>query len=109
MDDIISIPPEREHAGQELGRVLQVAIHGNDDITSCVTEASEQSRLVPEIPRQADMMNPRISDSHVRNGCQRPVGTPVVNKDEFEGPAVATKDGRDSFVDMTEIRFFIER
>ncbi len=50
----MALAPETDQIGNQLGRVLQVAIHDDDRSPSGMFEASAYRRLLPEIPAQAD-------------------------------------------------------
>jgi len=46
--------------GYQRGRVLQVRIHGNDCITTTVTEPSEKATLVAKVPRKGYVTDVRV-------------------------------------------------
>ena len=83
VDDVPALARLLQEGQQRLRRVLEIGIHDRHDIALSVHEAGGNSRLMSEVPRQADHLQPWI-DGQALQDFHRPVAASVVHNHQFE-------------------------
>ena len=64
--DIVALIDLLQQRGNVLGRMLQVAIHGDDDVALGFVEAGRKRRGLPEIAPQPDNLEVAVGLHQVR-------------------------------------------
>lgn len=67
----------------QLGRILEVAVHHHGGVGGRGRQSGSNRRLMPEVARQVEHREPRIATVLVQHGLQRAVGAPVVDVDHL--------------------------
>src|SRR2546430_1006164 len=67
----------------DLGRVLQIAIHHHSRIAGDVVESGRQRRLMSEIPRKRDNNDPRIFVRGLFQQFERAVSAAIIHEYNF--------------------------
>jgi hypothetical protein len=73
--------------------VLQIPIHGDDDLSPSVIEPCGQCRRLSEVPTQAQHMNARIPFVEAHEPLIRPIRAPIVHEDQLVGFSDGLHDG----------------
>src|SRR4029077_14748828 len=60
VDDLVALPPFRQHLWDELGRILKVRIHDHDGIACGVLDSGGHGDLVAEVARQIEQRRPGV-------------------------------------------------
>src|SRR5262249_34655589 len=64
--------------------VLEVGVHGEDDVAVGRPEAGRQGRRLAEVPPEADAADPVAPPGQVGDDLPRPVGAAVVHEDDLQ-------------------------
>ena len=86
----------RDQHRDVLGLILEIRVHQDQDIALRVIESGSDSRVLPEVSREADDLEPRISGCLSLEQRQRAVAAAVVNDD---GLVVKSVKGRSEPLD----------
>ncbi|MGC4122747.1 MAG: hypothetical protein QM765_50880 [Myxococcales bacterium] len=107
-DDLRALPPLGEQLRDELGRVLQVAVHQHDDVALGVGQPRRHRRLQAEVARQADDLERRVGLGPL--GEQRPglVAAAVVHGDDLELAAQLRQRGEEPVAQLGNDRLLVE-
>jgi hypothetical protein len=82
----------RQQAGDLLRVVLEVAVHGHDDLPAAVVEAGRQGRRLAEVAAQAHQLDARVALARPAPALGGGVGRAVVDEDDLEAPAEPVED-----------------
>ena len=76
-----------EETRDQLRRILQVAVHHDDDVSRRVVERGRERRLVAEVAGQRHPHDPRVPRGRGDDGGKGPVGAAVVHEHDLVGAA----------------------
>ena len=98
-----------DEARDVLGRVLQVAVHGHDDVTARTHDSCVHGGMLTEVPLQTHGVNPRIGVVESLERRKGPIGGTVVDEDELERPAQSVERGGCAPVQLVDRRGLVEQ
>jgi hypothetical protein len=104
--DVIALLPPGEHVIDDLRRVLQVGVHGDDAITSSMVEPGSQRGLMPEIPGKGDVVNVGIGCSVPPDDLESVVGAAVVDEGDLVG-GLPAEDGHQRLEERRDVRSLV--
>ena len=107
-DDVVPVVQLCEQRRNFLGRVLQVAVHRDDDVAGGRVESSREGGGLAVIPRQVDHPHARIALGHDGERRRRPVGASVVDVDDFGVESQDEQHGGQATVQLVERPGFVE-
>ena len=81
--DLVALLPALEHAGDHLGRVLQVRVDDDDRIAPGHVHAGGDGDLVAEVARKVDELQARVRLAERAQDGQGAVPAPIVDKYDF--------------------------
>ena len=90
--DVRAVAPALDHVGDQLGRVLQVAVEHRDGVAARVVEAGRDRHLVPERAREVQHAQPLVGVRELVEDLRGAVGRAVVDDDQL---VRETFEGRD--------------
>ena len=106
-DHVVPFVELREQHRKILGRMLQVAVHGDDDPAPRLVEPGcERSRLAV-VARELHDPDAGIDRGHRTQVPVRPVDAAIVDKDDFVGEPDCTEDGGQALVQLLERGAFV--
>ena len=76
-----------DEARDVLGRVLQVTVHGDDDVAPCPHDPRVHGGVLAEVPLQPDGVDARIPVMEALERGKRPVRRAVVDEHDLERAA----------------------
>ncbi len=91
--DVGAAPPRLEHLADQLRRVLEVAVDHHHDVAARVLEAGADRRLVAEVARQGDHLDPLVGGRERAHPLARGVARAVVDEDQLELEGAERGDG----------------
>ena len=103
LHDIVSLVPVLQQFGNELGRMLHVAVHRDDDIAVRVVEAAGQRELVAVIACEQHRLDACVFTLELREDGAALVARSVVDKDDFPVKVKTCHRLADGFVEMMQI------
>ena len=84
--DVVALVDLFEQRGNVLGRVLQVAVHGDDDVALGFVEARRERGRLAEVAAQADHLEVAVGFHQVGQQFEAAVGGGVVDEEDLVGP-----------------------
>jgi len=90
VDDVVAVAELGQEVVDELGRVLQVAVHQHDRVAARRVEPRRRRDLVAEVARERDHAQVGIAVGRVEQLLERGVAAPVVDQDQL------VRGGRDA-------------
>ena len=107
-DHVVPLVESREQAGERLGRVLQVGVHGQHGVAGDVVERRGERGLVAEVARELDHDESRVVRGRRLEQLLRPVTAAVVHEDHLVRPAGNRVEHRDETTEqLGEDRFLV--
>ena len=94
VDDVGAAAPGVEHLRDQLGRVLEVAVDHHHDVAARVLQPGADRRLVAEVARQADELDPLVRGRQGAQPLAGRVARAVVDEDQLEVEPVQRRDVR---------------
>ena len=109
VDDVVAFAPLCIERGDELGRVLQIAVHQDDRVARSDIDAGRGSELVTEIAREINQHDMLASCELVADARERAVGAAVVYQDDLvRGRAFQTPDDcNDALDERDDVALFV--
>src|SRR5579883_2883473 len=89
VDHVVALAPTFEEGLDQLGWILQVAVHQHDRIAPRYVEAGRRCNLVPKVPGEVDDNDFMVGQGQVSKPYQRPVARAVVHQHELVTRRVA--------------------
>ncbi|GAA3489071.1 hypothetical protein GCM10018987_31540 [Streptomyces cremeus] len=84
-DDLVVSPyVQGDHAGDELGRVLEVGVHDDDRVAARVPQAGEHGRLLAEVAAEGDVPGAGVVTREGPEMAERFVTAAIVHVHEFK-------------------------
>ena len=108
VDDVVPLPPAANEMREDLGRVLQVAVHHDHAPAPSVVEPRRDGGLVPEVAAQADHEQARV---HSRKPIEQPRGrvdAAVVHEDQLIDQAQGRERGHQPPMEGLDVRLLVE-
>ncbi len=105
VDDVGALAPARDHVDDQLRRVLQVGVDHRDRVPAGVLQTGRDGRLVAEVARQRDELDPLVGLRELGQDLARGVLAAVVDDDELP---VEGLEGRDhALVEGTRVALLV--
>ena len=82
MNDVVTLPPGLEERRDDVGRMLQIRIQSDDDVSHCIVEPGGQRALVTEVPRERDVRDPVVALIELLEHLQSGIAAPIVDEDD---------------------------
>ena len=108
IDDVVPAAPEPKQLGDQLRRVLQVAVHHEDGLTTGVFQPRRDRGLVAEIPAQVDHDDSFILCVQAVDHAGRRVATAIINEQHLEGRSQGFENGTQTIPERNDVLFFVE-
>ena len=89
VDDVVALAPALDERPEQLGRILQVDVHRDQDVAARVVDAGGERRLLAEVAREVDDPQPAVTRAAVEQMGQRVVVRAVVHEHDLEAQAGA--------------------
>ncbi len=107
-DLVVAVPVQFEHAGDELGRVLEVGVHDHHGVTARHAETGEHRGFLAEVPAERRVMGPFVlrGERIEKQSCA--VETAVVHVADLEGLSEAFEDGEQDRVERPDALGLVE-
>ena len=110
-DDVVAFLEFGEEAGDLVGVVLEVAVHGEDELALRVVEAGGEGGGLAEVAAEFDDEDARIDGGDLFKEAVGAVAGAVVDEDEFKGLARVGEhgfhDGFEAVVEGGDVFFFV--
>ena len=100
--DVVLFAPARDQLRDDLGRVLQVAVHDHDRLAGRPIEARRDGDLVPEVSRERQDLVPGVSPCEQGHQDRRLVGASIVDEDDLGRLAQGVEDLRQPLFERPE-------
>ena len=96
------------HQRGQIGRiVLQVAVHGDDDVAARLIEARRQRRGLPEVAPQPDDFQPPVGLHQVRQQLEAAIARRIVNEENLIRLGHAFEHGGEPVVEPQNRPLFV--
>ena len=100
VDDVVALTPFRHKLRDELGRILEIAVHQDHGVTLRDVHTGRRGKLVTEIAGEVDDHDMLAARKFVANAFERAIGAAVVDQDNLIGrSAFQTPDDRHNALD----------
>ncbi len=106
-DDVVSFFEFGEEVRDLVGVVLEVAVHGEDELTLGVVEAGGEGGGLAEVASKLDDEDARIDGGDLFEQAVGAVTGAVVDEDEFKGVVDLLHDGFEPVVEGGDVLFFV--
>ena len=83
VDDLEPFLPLGDHAGDDLGRVLEIGVDDDHGVAGRQVDARGDGHLVAKVPREAGDAEVRVALGQALENLQRAVGAAVVDQHDF--------------------------
>src|SRR4029453_11814453 len=83
VDDVEPLPPAPRELEDDLGRILEVRVHHDDGIPRRKVETGRDRGLVPEVPRELEHLEARVSSRRLDHAREAVVSTAVVYENDL--------------------------
>ena len=105
--DIEALVDFAQQGGNVFGRVLQVSVHGDDDVALRFVKACRERRGLAEIAPQANHFQARIGLYEIGQQLVTAVSRGIVDKENFVRPRQSEQHGRQPVVQRQNRAFFV--
>jgi hypothetical protein len=106
--DVGSGVDRRDQLGQVGRLVLQVAVHGDDDLAAGSGDACVHRGMLAEVAFEGDDADAVVPVVQAGQDVERPVGRAVVHEDHLGGQACAVDGLDDAVVERLDRPFLVE-
>ena len=107
LHDLIAVTPILEQCRDELGRMLHVTVHRDDDIAIRMVEAAGQRELMAVVAREQHRLDAAVLTFEAVQDFAAPVARAVVDKDNLPVKVLPRHGFPDGFVKMLQIILFV--
>ena len=109
VDDVEPRQVDVDEPGDLLGRILQVAVHHDDDVPGGVVERGGQRRLVAEVPGEGQADDAGVGSGGGGDQLEGGVRAAVVDEDDLVGAAgEPVEHGRETPEELGKDFFLVE-
>ena len=106
-DDVVAFFQFGEEVGDLVGVVLEIAVHGEDEVALGVVEAGGEGGGLAEVAAELDDENPTVDGGDFFKQAVGAVAGSIVDEDQFEGFADLLHYGFESVVEGGDVFFFV--
>ena len=106
-DDVVALFELGEEVGDLVGVVLEVTVHGEDEVTLGVVEAGGEGGGLAEVAAQFDDEDAAVYGGDLFKEAVGPVAGAIVDEDKFEGVANVLHDGLEAVVEGGDVLLFV--
>ena len=106
-DDVVALFELGEEVGDLVGVVLQVAVHGEDEVALGVVEAGGEGGGLAEVAAELDDEDAAVDGSDLFKQAVGAVAGAIVDEDQLEGFADLLHDGLEAVVERGDVLFFV--
>ena len=106
-DDVVAFFELGEEAGDLAGVVLEVAIHGEDEVALRVVEAGSEGGGLAEVAAELDDEDAGIDGGDLFKEAVGAVARAVVHEDQLEGVVPLLHDGLEAVVEGGDVLLFV--
>jgi hypothetical protein len=105
---LVALAPFGHQLGNDLRRVLQIAVDQDDALAAGVVDARRHRRLMPEIAREADDLESPILGVHLPQQLRGAVAAAVVHENDLPHLAAAINGGKQPPPQLRQALLLIE-
>ena len=106
-DDVVSLVELFKKSGNVVGIVLQVAVHGQDELARGVVKAGGQGRGLAKVAAQLDDQHAAVDGGNFFKELVGPVVRAVINQDQLKGVVHLLHDLLEPGIEDCYVFFFI--
>ena len=106
-DDVVALFEFGEEVGDFVGVVLEVAVHGEDDLALGVVEAGSEGGGLAEVAAELDDEDAAVYGGDLFEQAVGAVAGAVVDEDELEGFADLLHHGLEAVVEGGDVFFLV--
>ena len=106
-DDVVALFEFGEEVGDLLGIVLEITIHGEDEVSLRVIEAGGESRGLTEVAAELDDENAAVDCGDLFKQAVGAIAGSIVDEDQFEGFADLLHYRFEAVVEGGDVFFFV--
>ncbi len=106
-DDVVALFELGEEVGDLVGIVLEIAVHGEDEVALGVIEAGGEGGGLTEVAAQLDDEDARVDRGDLFEQAIGAVARTIVDEDQFEGFADLLHYGLEAVVEGGDVFFFV--
>jgi len=106
-DDVVALFKFGEEVGDLVGIVLEIAVHGEDEVALGVVEAGGKGGGLAEVAAELDDENAAVDGGDLFKQAVGPVAGTIVDEDQFEGFADLFHHGLETVVEGGDVFFFV--
>ena len=107
-DDVVAFVELREQLRNFLGRVLQIAVHGDDHLAGGGVESGGERGRLPVVARKADRAHVRVARRQHLERLRRAVAAAVVHVDDFRSATDQKEHRREAARELLDRPRFVE-
>src|SRR5882757_4512886 len=106
-DDVVTLFELGEEVGDLLRIVLEIAVHGEDEVALGVVEAGGEGGGLAEVAAELDDENAAVYGGDLFKQAVGPVAGTIVDEDQFEGLADLLHYRFETVVEGGDVLFFV--
>ena len=107
-DDVHAVPERREEAPDLLGRVLEIGVEGDDDVTARPLHPGEHRRVLPVVPVEPDDAHRPVLGVEGAQDVRGAVAAAVVHEDDLVRPPELLERLGEAMVEVAEALGLVE-
>src|SRR6202022_2507658 len=106
-DDVVALFKLGEEVGDLVGIMLEIAVHGEDEVALGVIEAGSEGGCLTEVAAEFDDENAAVDGGDLFQETVGAVAGSIVDEDQFEGFADLLHYGFEAVVEGGDVLFFV--